>query len=264
VIEVAPDGAIVAFHEKKSEAPTIPGEPHRVYASMGNYIFSARTLLRELEADALREGSKHDFGHDILPSLLGRVAMYAYDFQANAIPGEPADAPVYWRDVGTLEAYYEAHMDLCGLVPALNLYNRRWPIRTASYPDPGAKFTFDETGRAGHAIGSIICSGCILEGAVVSGSVLGRGVHVRSGSVIEDSIVLDNCIIGRQCRIRRTIVDENVTLPDGVNVGYSLEQDRARHHVTESGIVVVTSRSVKSEVVAGRRESVPTEAVSLL
>jgi glucose-1-phosphate adenylyltransferase len=121
VIEAASDGAIVAFHEKKSEAPTIPGEPHLVYASMGNYIFSARILLRELEADALRTESKHDFGHDILPSLLGRAAMYAYDYQVNGIPGEPADVPVYWRDVGTLEAYYEAHMDLCGVLPSLNL-----------------------------------------------------------------------------------------------------------------------------------------------
>jgi glucose-1-phosphate adenylyltransferase len=243
VIEVTSDGAIVAFHEKKPEAPTIPGEPHLVYASMGNYVFSARILQRELEADALRSDSRHDFGHDILPSLLGRAAMYAYDYQTNGIPGEPVNAPVYWRDVGTLEAYYDAHMDLCGVVPSLNLYNRRWPIRTASYPDPGAKFTFDEEGCAGQAIGSVISGGCILAGGAVRGSVLGRGVLVQSGSVVEDSVVLDSCIIGRQCRIRRSILDENVTLADGVSIGYDLEQDRARHHVTESGIVVVTSRS---------------------
>jgi len=145
--------------------------------------------------------------------------------------------------VGSLEAYYDAHMDLCGVVPSLNLYNRRWPIRTASYPDPGAKFTFDEEGCAGQAIGSVISGGCILAGGAVRGSVLGRGVLVQSGSVVEDSVVLDNCIIGRQCRIRRSILDENVTLADGVSVGYDLEQDRARHNVTESGIVVVTSRS---------------------
>ena len=258
VIEATPDGAIVAFHEKKSEAPTIPGEPHLVYASMGNYIFSARILLRALEADALRQDSKHDFGHDILPSLLGRAAMYAYDYQANGIPGEPADVPVYWRDVGTLEAYYEAHMDLCGLLPSLNIYNRRWPIRTASYPDPGAKFTFDDEGCPGQAIGSIICGGCILAGGVVRGSVLGRGVHVLSGSIVEDSIVLDNCIIGRHCRIRRTILDENVTLDDGVSVGHNLEQDRARHHVTETGIVVVTSPSAKSMTVHAAAESTAT------
>ena len=116
----------------------MPGKPQQVYASMGNYLFSARTLLREIHADARRHDSTHDFGRDILPSLLGRVPMYAYDFQASRVPGEPGDSPAYWRDVGTLDAYYEAHMDLCGLRPALNLYNRRWPIRTASYPDPSA------------------------------------------------------------------------------------------------------------------------------
>jgi glucose-1-phosphate adenylyltransferase len=246
VLEAGVDGAILGFHEKDARAPTIPGEPHRVYASMGNYIFSARILMRELQADALRSDSKHDFGHDILPSLLGRAGLYAYDYQANVIPGESVAVPVYWRDVGTLEAYYEAHMDLCGVVPSLNLYNRRWPIRTASYPDPSAKFSFDEDGCPAQAIGSVISGGCILSGGVVRGSVLGRGVHVQSGATVEDSILFDNCIVGRQCKIRRAILDENVTLRDGVRVGYDLEQDRAYHHVTETGIVVVTSHTANS------------------
>jgi len=248
VIEAAADGTILSFHEKKAQAPTVPGEPTRVYASMGNYVFSARTLLQELAADALRPDSRHDFGHDILPSLLGRAAMYAYDYQTNRIPGESADVPVYWRDVGTLEAYYEAHMDLCGLVPSLNLYNRRWPIRTASYPDPSAKFTFDGNGRPRQAIGSVISGGCILSGGAVRGSVLGRGVHVHSGAAIEDSIVLDNCIIGPQCKIRRAILEENVTLGEGVSVGYDLERDRGSYHVTETGIVVVTNHSANSVI----------------
>jgi glucose-1-phosphate adenylyltransferase len=258
VLEVATDGTILGFHEKTAEAPTIPGESHNVYASMGNYIFSARTLRRELETDALRLDSRHDFGRDILPSLLGRAAMYAYDYQANAIPGESADVPAYWRDVGTLEAYYEAHMDLCGLAPSLNLYNRRWPIRTASYPDPSAKFSFDEEGRPAQAIGSIISGGCVLSGGIVRGSVLGRAVQVHSGAVVETSIILDNCIIGRQCKIRRAILDENVTLSDGVSVGHNLEQDRARHHVTETGIVVVTSRSAQQYDVHASAESTAT------
>lgn len=248
VIEAAADGAILGFHEKTAQAPTIPGEPHSVYASMGNYIFSARTLLRELEADALRSDSRHDFGRDILPSLLGRAAMYAYDYQANAIPGEAANVPAYWRDVGTLEAYYEAHMDLCGLVPSLNLYNRRWPIRTASYPDPSAKFSFDEEGCPAQAIGSIISGGCVLSGGIVRDSVLGRGVQVHSGAVVENSIIFENCIIGPQCKIRRAILDKNVTLRGGVNIGYNLEQDRALHHVTETGVVVVTSRTEASGI----------------
>lgn len=246
VLEAEADGAILGFHEKTAQAPTIPGEPHSVYASMGNYIFSARTLLQELQADALRSDSRHDFGHDILPSLLGRAAMYAYDYQANGIPGESADVPPYWRDVGTLEAYYEAHMDLCGLMPSLNLYNRRWPIRTASYPDPSAKFSFDEEGCPAQAIGSIISGGCVLSGGIVRGSVLGRGVQLRSGALVENSIIFDNCIIGRQCQIRRAILDENVTLRDGASIGYDLERDRASHHVTETGIVVVTSRTANS------------------
>jgi glucose-1-phosphate adenylyltransferase len=251
VIEAGVDGAVHGFHEKNVDAPTIPGEPDKVYASMGNYIFSARILLRELQADALRQESKHDFGHDILPSLLGRAAIYAYDYQTNAIPGELAAVPVYWRDVGTLEAYYEAQMDLCRLVPSLNLYNRRWPIRTASYPDPSAKFTFDEKGHPGQAEGSIISGGCILSGGIVRGSVLGRGVNIKSESIIEDSVLLDNCIVGRQCKIRRAILDENVTVQDGECIGYDLEHDRIRHHVTEAGIIVVTSSSAKGERPAG-------------
>jgi glucose-1-phosphate adenylyltransferase len=134
-------------------------------------------------------------------------------------------------------------MDLCGLVPSLNLYNRRWPIRTASYPDPSAKFTFDEDGHPGQAVGSIISGGCILSGGIVRGSVLGRGVNTKGQSVIEDSVVLDNCIVGRQCKIRRAILDENATVQDGECIGHDLEHDRIRHHVTATGIVVVTSGS---------------------
>jgi glucose-1-phosphate adenylyltransferase len=175
--------------------------------------------------------------------LLGRAAIYAYDYEKNVIPGESAAVSVYWRDVGTLEAYYEAHMDLCGLVPSLNLYNRRWPIRTASYPDPSAKFTLDEDGHPGQAVGSIISGGCILSGGIVCGSVLGRGVNAKGKSVIEDSVVLDNCVVGQQCKIRRAILDENVTVRDGDYIGHDLEHDRIRHHVTDTGIVVVTRSS---------------------
>jgi glucose-1-phosphate adenylyltransferase len=159
------------------------------------------------------------------------------------MPGESADIPVYWRDVGTLEAYYEAQMDLCGVVPALNLYSQRWPIRTASYPDPCAKLTFDEEGRPGQAIGSVISGGCILAGGVVRGSILGRGVHVHSDALVEDSIVLDNCEIGRRAKIRRTILDENVAVADGATIGYDVDHDQRRYHVTESGIVVVEGPS---------------------
>ena len=239
VIETAPDGRIVGFHEKRPDAPTIPGSTDQVYASMGNYVFSTRTLLRELYADASRENSTHDFGRDILPALVHRVEMYAYDFQDNQIPGEAAGAPAYWRDVGTLDAYYDAQMDLRAVSPSLNLYNREWPLRTASYADPPAKFTFDDADRRGHAIDSIVSGGCILSGGMVRDSVLGRWVRVHSGALVEDSVILDNCDIGRRAKIRRAILDKNVRIPEGATIGYDLDRDRKYDTVTDNGIVVV-------------------------
>ena len=244
VIEAGQDGAIQGFHEKDIDAPTIPGRPDQIYASMGNYLFSGRVLLKELKADARRKESKHDFGYDILPSMMGRAAMYAYDYQTNIIPGESGEAPMYWRDLGTLEAYYEAQMDLCGLIPSLNLYNSRWPIHTASYPDPSAKFSFDEHGDVGYASGSIISGGCIFSGGTARGSVVGRGLKIQGGSLIEDSVVLDNCVIGSGCKIRKAILDEGITIPDGEHIGYNPEHDRNRYHVTDSGIVVVSTQAV--------------------
>jgi glucose-1-phosphate adenylyltransferase len=239
VIEAAEDGHILAFHEKNPNAPTMPGDPDRVYASMGNYIFSTRTLLRLLDHDAADEASTHDFGRDILPKLAGRSEVMAYDFQTNRIPGEPADAVPYWRDVGTIDAYYEANMDLRAVSPALNLYNREWPLRTTSYPDPPAKFTFDLEDRRGQAIDSIVSGGCILSGGMVRNSVLGRNVRVHSGAVVENSVILDNCDIGRRARVRKAVLDKNVRVPEDATIGYDLERDRAHHHVTDSGIVVV-------------------------
>src|SRR6185436_6083017 len=184
VIEAAADGHILAFHEKNANAPTMPGDSERVYASMGNYIFSTRTLLKLLEEDAAIADSNHDFGRDILPKLAGKAEIYAYDFQTNRIPGEPGDGAPYWRDVGTIDAYYEANMDLRRVSPGLNLYNREWPVRTTSFPDPPAKFTLDEENRRGQAIDTIVSGGCILAGGMVRNSVLGRGVRVHSGATI--------------------------------------------------------------------------------
>lgn len=254
VIEADEGGAIHGFHEKSDHAPSIPGVPGMIYASMGNYIFSARTLYRELHADAQRPNSRHDFGRDILPGMLGRANMLAYDFQTNVIPGEPGPAPAYWRDVGTLDAYYEAQRDVCGLVPSLNLYNPHWPIRTASYPDPSAKFTFDEQGRPGHATGSIISGGCILSGGSVSGSVLGRGVRIHSRAVVEDSILFDNCTVGANCTIRKAILDEGVQLPEGMSIGVDPVADASRFHVTEAGVAVVTNKAVEKNSRAGHED----------
>ncbi|MCX6587892.1 MAG: glucose-1-phosphate adenylyltransferase [Acidobacteria bacterium] len=239
VIEAGQDGRIHGFHEKNPNSPTIPGKPDQVFASMGNYVFSTGLLLRELYADAENENSSHDFGRDILPSLVGRSELFAYDFQTNRIPGDPPGAQSYWRDVGTLEAYYEANMDLRSVDPALNLYNREWRLRTAGYEDPPAKFTFDDEGRRGVGIDSIVAGGTILSGGSVKNSVIGRGCRIHAGAMIEDSIVFDNCDIGRRAKIKRAILDKNVRVPEGATIGYDLEQDAKRYHVTESGIVVV-------------------------
>lgn len=240
VIEVNDEGRIMAFHEKNPNAPTMPGDPHRVYASMGNYVFSTPTLLELLTADAKTPGSHHDFGKDILPRLASKAPMYAYNFESNRIPGEIEDSVPYWRDVGTIKAYYEANMDLNHVKPDLNLYNRQWPVRSTSYPDPPAKFVFDEQGRRGEALDSIVSGGCILSGGLVRKSVLGRGVRVHAGAEVEGCVIMDNCDIGRRAKLRRAILDKNVRIPMAATVGYDLEADRARGwHVTDTGIVVI-------------------------
>ena len=239
VVETTQEGRIVGFHEKKSDAPTMPQDPDRVYASMGNYVFSTDLLLEELYKDVENEESSHDFGKDILPSLIGRADMFAYDFQTNIIPGDPIGSPQYWRDVGTLDAYYEASMDLRAVSPELNLYNRQWPLRTAGYFDAPAKFVFDEEGRRGLAIDSIVAGSSIVSGGVVKCSVLGRGVRVHTGAYVESSVIFDNCDVGRQARVRRAILDKNVKIPEGAEIGYNLDKDREKYHVTDSGIVVI-------------------------
>ncbi len=248
VIETTSDGRVRGFHEKKADAPTMPDDPTRVFASMGNYIFSTDLLLRELLADGANSESSHDFGKDILPSLIGRADMYAYDFQTNVIPGDPIGSPQYWRDVGTLDAYYEASMDLRAVSPELNLYNRQWPLRTAGYYDAPAKFVFDEDGRRGMAIDSIISGSSIVSGGMVKGSVLGRGVRIHTGSSIEDSIIFDNCDIGRRAKIKRAILDKNVKVPEGATIGYDLEADKKKYYVTETGIVIVEGHQSKVDI----------------
>src|SRR5205807_1111317 len=238
-IETDDTKRILAFHEKDPNAPTIPGNSKQVFASMGNYLFSTRALLKALHKDAVDDSSTHDFGRDILPKLVAeQQAVYAYDFQSNKIPGEPP-GDAYWRDVGTIDAFWEANMDLRAVKPALNLYNKQWPLRTSSYADPPAKFTFDEQNRRGEAIDSIVSGGCILSGGYVKNSVLGRGVRVHAGAHVEDSVIMDNCDIGRRSRICRAILDKNVRLPEDTVIGCDLAMDRKLYHVTDSGIAVV-------------------------
>jgi glucose-1-phosphate adenylyltransferase len=196
--------------------------------------------LELLKADANTPGSHHDFGMDILPKLAGSAPIYAYNFEANRIPGEPEDSVPYWRDVGTIDAYYEAKMDPNHVKPELNLYNREWPVRSTSFSNPPAKFVFDEDNRRGQAIDSIVSDGCIVSGGIVRQSVLGRGVHIHTGVLVEGCVIMDNCDIGRHAKLRRAVLDKNVRIPQDATVGYDLDADRTRGwHVSESGIVVI-------------------------
>ena len=208
----------------------------RVYlASMGIYIFNTETLLKALIADAEDPDSKHDFGHNILPNLLGKKKMMAYSFV-----DENKKQALYWRDVGTLDAYYEANMDLCSVSPIFNLYDKSWPIRTRVRQYPPAKFVFGEPGRSGMAVNSIITAGVIISGASVYNSVLSQDVRVNSYSDVDASIIFSHVNIGRHCRIRRAIIDRDVHIPEGTVIGYDQAEDKRRYFVTPSGLTIVT------------------------
>ena len=242
VLEIDQKGRIVAFHEKVKNPPTMPGSNDMCLASMGNYVFRKEDLIRELNRDAAVETSKHDFGHDILPRMVADGQdVYVYDFAKNIVPGEDERAIGYWRDVGTIEAYWEAQMDLIGIHPLFNLYNDRWPIFTTQHNYPPAKFVFAdvENARVGKATDSLISEGCILSGGSVHRCVLSPQVRVNSYSRVEESILFERVDIGRRCRIRRAIIDKNVEIPPGTVIGYDPDEDRRRFHVTEGGIVVI-------------------------
>ena len=237
IVEVDRDYRIVHFEEKPTSPRCMLDNPHLALASMGNYIFDAGFLAQELNRDAQRE-SEHDFGKAVLPSLIGKE-VYAYNYQTNKIPGENNGRPNYWKDVGTIESYYEANMELRSVYPWFNLYNKKWPLKTVSYSDPPAKFVVDHLGTHGEAFNSIISEGCIVSGGKVFNSVLGRNVFVDSQSLIEDSIVSSQVQIGKGAKIKNAIIDKNVRLPEGIQIGYRLEDDRKKFHVSDSGIVVI-------------------------
>lgn len=238
ILQVDTTGSVTGFEEKPAQPQSMPDDPDHCLASMGNYLFAAPVLIDLLEQNA-RDAANHDFGRDIIPHVIGQMPVYAYDFRRNRLAGEPVDQPIYWRDVGTLDAYYEASMDLRDIRPMLNLYNPNWPIRTTTSLLPPAKFAFDEEGRRGLAIQSIISEGSIVSGATVVNSVLGRGVFVHSYSFVEWSIIMDNCHIHRYARVRRAIIDKDVHVPEEETIGFDLERDRQRFHVTDGGLVVV-------------------------
>ncbi len=236
VVDVGPDGEIQGFQEKPATTTfRSPFNPDKVEASMGIYIFNTETLLKALIADAEDPNSKHDFGHNILPYLLGKKKMMAYSFV-----DENKQTALYWRDVGTLDSYYEANMDLCSVSPVFNLYDKSWPIRTRVRQYPPAKFVFGEPGRTGMAMNSIITAGVIISGASVSNSVLSQDVRVNSYSEVDSSIIFSHVQIGRHCRIRQAIIDRDVHIPEGTVIGYDPVEDKRRYFVTPSGLTIVT------------------------
>ncbi len=231
---------IDAFLEKPTHPQGLPDSPDEVLASMGNYVFDADVLVDAVTRDHALEGSTHDMGGDIVPAFVDQGAGYVYDFINNVVPGSADRDRGYWRDVGTLDSYFDAHMDLISIHPIFNLYNYDWPIYTDYGPYPPAKFVHGHHGRFGEALNSAVSPGVVISGARINASVVSPNVKVHSYAEIESSVLLDDVTIGRHVRIRRAIVDKNVIIPEGTTIGYDEEHDRARGFVvTESGIVVV-------------------------
>ena len=242
IIEVDADGRMIGFTEKpKSGAKTMPGDPTRCLASMGNYIFTTDALVQEIVRDAGDSKSVHDFGKSIVSSMHERKRVFVYDFAKNTVPGQGEKERGYWRDVGSLDAYFQANMDLVDVDPIFSLYNDAWPIYTIQHNQPPVKFVFNNAreNRVGRATDALVSEGCIISGGHVHHSILSPKVRVNSYAYVEDSILFENVNIGRHCRIRRAIIDKHVDIPPNTTIGYDLEKDRKHFHVTESGIVVI-------------------------
>jgi glucose-1-phosphate adenylyltransferase len=243
IIEVNEDWQMIGFKEKpRSNPATIPGNPNLVLASMGNYIFSTEPLMEELTRDADQQTS-HDFGKNIIPQMLerGSYRNFVYNFGENRVPGMAEQELGYWRDVGTIDSYWRSSKDLVSVSPIFSLYNPKWPVRTAYYPHSPAKFVFamETEKRMGIATDSLICEGCILSGGHADKSILSPNVRLNSFSFVTESILFEDVDIGRHCKIKRTIIDKHVRVPENTKIGYDLEADKKRFTVTESGIVVV-------------------------
>jgi glucose-1-phosphate adenylyltransferase len=240
VIETAPDGqTITAFREKPKDAVGLPDAPDQVYASMGNYVFSTDTLVEVVSVDAKARESSHDMGGNIIPMLVESASAHVYDFTRNEVPGATDRDRGYWRDVGTLDAFYDAHMDLISVHPVFNLYNMEWPILTLPEPLPPAKFVFADDGRTGQALDSMVCSGVIISGATVRRSVLSPSVHLHSYAEVDGSVLFSGVEVGRRAVIRNAIVDKDVVVEPGAEVGVDADADRERFTVSDAGIVVV-------------------------
>jgi glucose-1-phosphate adenylyltransferase len=242
VINVDKDWRITGFDEKPENPKCIPGRPDEALISMGNYIFD-KDFLIEILTEKNHSDTRHDFGKHILPYIYQKHPIYAYDFRTNKVPGIEKESEIgYWRDVGTIKAYWEANMDLRNIRPIFNLYNREWPLKTSSYSAPPAKLVFDDKGRRGMGINSIISEGSIIEGGTVQDSVLGRNVNVKGNSAIINSILMDYVEIGEDCKINMAIIDKGVKVPDGTIIGYDLDEDRKKYFVDEESKIIVLSK----------------------
>jgi glucose-1-phosphate adenylyltransferase len=236
VVEIDRTGRVVGFQEKPEHTDLrSPYDPRMVSGSMGIYIFNTDVLIPVLLKDAEDPNSRHDFGHNVLPRMLEDYKVYSFNFI-----DENKKEALYWRDVGTLEAYYEANMDLVSVAPVFNLYDEAWPLRTHMRQYPPAKFVFNDPGRTGESLDSMVSMGCIISGGVVRNSVLSPDVRVNSYSHVDTSILCSHVNVGRHCRIRKAIIDRDVHIPEGTVIGYDTEADRQKYHVTDSGITVVT------------------------
>jgi glucose-1-phosphate adenylyltransferase len=234
VMAIDADNRISEFAEKPDQPEPMPGDPTKALASMGIYVFSTDALIEELLRDADTPGSTRDFGGDIIPSVIDRLQVFAFPFRE-----DPGGRPAYWRDVGTIDSFWEANLELIGVSPELNLYDRDWPIWTYQDQVPPAKFVFDDDGRRGMAVDSMIAGGCIVSGSYVRNSLLFRNVNVHSFSQIEDSVIFAQTSIGRKCIIKRAVIDKGCEIPPGTNIGLNPQEDAARFHVSEGGVVLV-------------------------
>jgi glucose-1-phosphate adenylyltransferase len=238
VMTVNDEERVSAFHEKPSEAAPMPGDPRRALVSMGIYVFNAAFLYDQLIRDADDEDSTHDFGHDLIPYLISRYRVFAHRFGDSCICD--ADEQPYWRDVGTVSAYWAANLDLTQVTPELNIYDKDWPIWTYQEQLPPAKFVFDNNERRGQALDSMVSGGCIISGATLRRSLLFSNVKINSYAYLEDAVVLPDVTIGRRARLKKVVIDKGCQIPEGLVVGENPEEDRIRFYMTDDGITLVT------------------------